>query len=372
VINTNVASLMAQKNLAGAQSKLAASVEKLSSGVRINRARDDAAGLGVSESLTRQINGTNQGIKNLNDGISMVQTAEAAIAAASEMGQRMLTLATQGANAALASDDRKAIQAEMKQLLLAIESISGRTKFSGNALLAYDPRAAAASGGLYSIQVSNEATDTVKLSSNAFLRIGGVVSRAATVATTNDDSFDVEIAPPDSVVGSTAYKVDAGVYIELGTVASVSGVTVTLTEDSLDDIADGDMVVFSGQLTKKLSVTADDLSLAEAVEATGVTDTDTNTAAAAFQMIQRASTAFITAMANQRSLLGAFQNQMDYTVSNTSELSTNLQSARSRVTDTDYAGETANLTKGQILQQAATAMLAQANQMPNVVLTLLK
>ena len=140
VLNTNVASLWASNNLLEAQSKMADSVERLSSGLRINRARDDAAGLGVSNSLTAQINGANQGIRNLNDGISMVQTAEAAITAASDMGQRILTLATQGANSTWSIDERKAIQAEMAKLLDAMDAIGRRTKFSGNALLPEKPR----------------------------------------------------------------------------------------------------------------------------------------------------------------------------------------------------------------------------------------
>jgi len=135
VLNTNVASLRAAGNLLGAQEKLSSSVERLSSGLRINRAQDDAAGLGVANSLTRQINGANQGIRNLNDGISMVQTAEAAIAAAMEMGQRVLMLATQGANGTLGVTERTAIRTEMRQLLTAIDAISNRTKYSGNAIV---------------------------------------------------------------------------------------------------------------------------------------------------------------------------------------------------------------------------------------------
>ena len=135
VLNTNVASLWASKNLLGAQEKMASSVERLSSGLRINRAGDDAAGLGISNALTSQINGANQGIRNLNDGISMVQTAEGAISAAQEMAQRILTLATQGANGTLGTTERTAIQSEMRQLMTAIDGIGGRTKFSGNSLL---------------------------------------------------------------------------------------------------------------------------------------------------------------------------------------------------------------------------------------------
>jgi flagellin len=285
VLNTNTASLWAAKNLLGAQNKLAASVERLSSGLRINRARDDAAGLGVANSLTAQINGANQGMRNLNDAISMVQTAEGAIAAASEMGQRILMLATQGANGTLGNTEKLAIKEEMSQLLSSIDSIAGRTKFSGNALLS---ATASLTSTLYSMQISNDANDKVELKGTAFQLIGTAASGQA-----ND----------------------------LGAKVTALGATPTT---------------------------------------------------ALFQDVQTAANTYVVNLGTQRSLLGAYQNQMEYTLANITELSSNLSSARSRVIDTDYASETAALTRGQILQQAATAMLAQANQMPNVILTLLK
>ena len=209
VLNSNVASLWASKNLQGAQSKMADSVERLSSGLRINRAKDDAAGLGIANALTQQINGANQGVRNLNDGISMIQTAEGAIAAAQEMAQRILTLATQGANGTLGSNDRTAIQNEMKQLLTAINAIGGRTKFSNNSLLSFNPNAAAVSNQI-SLQVSNQTTDTISLSSNAFKNIGGVFGN---VASTGGDAITLagatttmamSSAPPASVTEGTA------------------------------------------------------------------------------------------------------------------------------------------------------------------------
>ena len=135
VLGTNVASLFASKNLQTAQSNMANSVERLSSGLRINRARDDSAGLGVANALTQQINAAQMGIRNLSDGISMVQTTEGAISAAQEMAQRILTLATQGANGTMGTAERSAIKSEMSQLLSAINAIGSRTKFSGNSLL---------------------------------------------------------------------------------------------------------------------------------------------------------------------------------------------------------------------------------------------
>jgi flagellin len=444
VLNSNIASLYASKNLQSAQSKMADSVERLSSGLRINRAKDDAAGLGIANALTQQINGANQGVRNLNDGISMVQTAEGAISAAQEMAQRILTLATQGANGTMGTTDRAAIKSEMSQLLSAINSIGSRTKFSGNSLLNFDPQVAAVSNQV-SLQGSNVTTDVVSLSSNAFKSIGGFSSAAKSVSvttslvqatlgttlngvTTTDlavgmsvtgtniaagtyiigigsgptagqvtlststitaavpngtvltfggvrthatDPTTVTLAtganPPQNLVGSTAYKITGGTYTKIGTVTTVSGNDVTLSSPLVAamTVSYTDSIVFSGQLTKKLSGEANDLSLSESVGST--TNTTDN-----FQMVQRAASAYVTELSTQRSLLGAYQNQIEYTVSNVNELASNLSAARSNVQDTDYASETASLTKGQILQQAATAMLAQANQMPNVILSLLK
>ena len=297
VLNTNAASLYASKNLQAAQSKMADSVERLSSGLRINRAKDDAAGLGIANALTQQINGANQGIRNLNDGISLVQTAEGAIAAAQEMAQRVLTLATQGANGTMGNSDRNAIRSEMRQLMVAVDSIAGRTKYSGISVL---------NATAISLQSSNVTTDVITVSAAALAKIG--------------------VGTPDS---SSGYAVIGGAYTGSSSTA--------------------------GALMTKINVGADD-----ALTATTMNNIATDAAA------------YITALSTQRGLLGAAQNQIEYSVSNVTELSSNLTAARSNVQDTDYASETAALTKGQILQQAATAMLAQANQMPNVILSLLK
>ena len=367
VLNTNAASLYASKNLQNAQSKMATSVERLSSGLRVNRAKDDAAGLGIANALTTQINSANQGIRNLNDGISMVQTAEGAIAAAQEMAQRILTLATQGANGTMGTTDRTTIKSEMVQLLTAIDAIGGRTKFSGNSLLNNDVRATNATK--FSLQSSNQTNDTIALTSNAFANIGGFSSTTATGTQVSTSSKVVALLagsnPSQNLVGTSLYNITGGNYVLLGTVESISGDNVTLVANSLAATTAGDVIVFSGQLTQKLSGTTNDVSLSQTVR-------DTANTTANFQMVQRAADAYLTALSTQRSLLGAFQNQIEFTVSNVTELSANLAAAKSNVVDTDYATETAALTKGQILQQAATAMLAQANQMPNVILSLLK
>jgi len=372
VLNTNAASLYASKNLQSAQNNMAISVERLSSGLRINRARDDAAGLGISQSLTSQINSANQGIRNLNDGISMVQTAEGAIGAATEIAQRILTLATQGANGSAGTDQQTAIRNEMKQLLTAVNSIGNRTKFSGNGLLNSDARASSGSASpptttKFSFQASNSSGDVVNLAAGAFANIGGAYGTAQSAAsgatTLNMSTGNYS----DALIGSTVYtKTSAGAYVTVGTVSAISGSSVTISSAAVAVIST-DALVFSGQLTQKHSTTSDDLSLVEAVYNSTSLSAQTN-----FQMITRAADGYLTALTTQRSLLGAYQNHIEFAVSNVTELSTNLSAARSAIQDTDYASETASLTKGQILQQAATAMLAQANQMPNVILSLLK
>jgi flagellin len=258
---------------------MATSVERLSSGLRINRARDDAAGLAVANALTQQINSADMGIRNLNDGISIAQTAEAAISTASEMAQRILALSIQAQGQTLSDAQRGSIQSEMDNLITAIDNITTRTKFSGTSLLA-----------------------------------------------------------------GTAVVIYSG---------STSTESITVSAGALASISKG-----VGALTLSQHITS---------AATVATRT-----VATFQSIATAATAYITALDSQRALLGGSQNQIEYSVTNLMELSSNLAQARSRIIDTDYASETATLTKGQILQQAATAMLAQANQMPNVILSLLK
>jgi len=269
VLGTNIASIWASKNLQKAQSNMASSVERLSSGLRINRGKDDAAGIAIADSLQQQINGANQGIRNLNDGVSIVQIADGALASATEIAQRLLTLGTQASSGVLSEDQYTNITAEATSLVASLAGIVSRTKFSGTSIFG--------GGSDITITSSNESSDTV--------------------------TIDSEVSLAD----------------------------FTSTEISTD-ITDAD----SG--------------------ATLVDD----------------ATNLLTSLDTQRATLGSLQNQLEYNITNVTDLSANLSAARSRVIDTDYATETSALTKGQILQQAATAMLAQANQMPNVILSLLK
>lgn len=324
VIFTNTASLAAQRNLLGAQNSLTTSVERLSSGLRISRAKDDAAGLGVAENLKKQLNGIKQGIQNINDGISMAQTTEGALAAASEMAQRIVTLATQGANETLSKAQRKSIYSEIAALQTAINDVSNRTTFTGTPLF---------SGSSLSLQVSNMSSDIVTVSSAALAKIG-----IATTATTGSATGET-LLNHITALGTAVNRTDAQSATDLQAVTTAQNTYNTAPNQA----------------------NLDALNTAIGATMTG-----------AFKNAQSSAAAYLDAITSQRGTLGAFQNQLEYTVANLTDFSTNLSAARSRVIDTDYASETANLTKGQILQQAATAMLAQANQMPNVILTLMK
>jgi len=287
VINTNMASISAQRYLSTAQSKLATSFERLSSGMRINRAQDDAAGMGISQALTASVNSTSMAMRNANDAIGILQTAEGALTEISTMLQRFKELATQGANGALSETQLGFLSVEMGGLRNEIIAISDRTNFNGVNLLGTDAE--------LNFQTGAEVDDTIAVET---VNILGNTSKFQQFISLLDPSNDTK-------------------YID----------------------SDG-----FGQL----STTEDFTALTEDIDAA------------------------IDEVATQRASYGSQVNRLGHNLANLSALYENLSSARSRVLDTDYANETAQLTKTQILQQAATAMLSQANAQPNVVLALLK
>jgi flagellin len=379
VLGTNVASLWASKNLQSAQSNMANSVERLSSGLRINRARDDAAGLGIGNALKQQINSANEGIRNLNDGISIVQTAEGAIVQASEMAQRMLSLAVQGTNGTLSQANRTSIKNELVSLMDGINGISTRTKIGSTSLFTVKQSQATATS--ISVFAGKESTDVVSLNNSAFYNIGTSFAVVGAARSTGSTSIALSVSSPSTYSSTTAvYKLSSGTLYALGTVSAtnVAGSSTLIldrTGTADQQLAEGDVIVTDTSeygLLGRSATTVAGRSVLEAVFNANLVSATASTAQTAFQSLTTAVSDYITLLSTQRGLLGAYQNQMEYSVNNVTELSANLTSARSRVIDTDYASETANLTKGQILQQAATAMLAQANQMPNVILSLLK
>ncbi len=270
IINTNLASLNAQRNVSATNSQLTQAVQRLSSGLRVNSAKDDAAGLAIAERMNTQARGMTVAIRNANDGISLAQTAEGALGKVGDMMQRMRELAVQALNATNGAPDRANLDAEYQQLAQEVTRTLTNTRFNGSPILA--------TGGTQVFQV------------------GANVGETITVATGN-------IAANASI----------------GAVTAGSITTVALGNQALTDID-----------------------------------------------------AALNALNNERALYGAVQNRFEAVIANLQVGVENQTAARSRIMDADFAAETAALTRAQILQQAGTAMLAQANQIPNTVLQLLR
>jgi flagellin len=267
ILSTNMASLYAQKNLSTAQASLSESVQRLSSGTRINSAKDDAAGYGIAESVRGTKNIVDQNIRNAKDGISWAQTAEGALDVVGKILQRMLTLTTQAQDETLNTNQQASITTELNALHDEIHNIAERTKFQGG--------------------------------DNATSVFGTVDGSGNLVPGSNEIEVDTGSGTPTIVV--------ATMIESTGNINSIDNIQTLIKENSTN-----------------------------------------------------------------RGSLGASINSLEYAIDNMQTLSNNLADGISRIVDTDYAAETSNLTRTQILQQAATSMLAQANQMPNVILTLLK
>ncbi|MGE6262522.1 flagellin [Aeromonas media] len=332
-INTNTSSLNAQRNLMNTNKSLDTSYTRLASGLRINSAKDDAAGLQISNRLTSQVNGLDQGNRNANDGISVAQTAEGAMDEVTSMLQRMRTLAQQSANGSNSKDDRDALQAEYKQLNTEINRIGTDTTFGGQKLL----------DGNYNgtFQVGADAGQTISFKLDTQFSMSGIASAtkgsatimAASTASSGDDAWTVT----ESGSASTA---------SVASVAS-SGTTVGIPAQSAMS-----------------AVAATPVNWANIDDISGSTG---SSAQLAFANLDK----MIQVVDSKRAELGAVQNRFDSTIRNQSNVSENLSAARSRIRDADFATETANMTKQNILQQAASSILAQANQRPQSALSLL-
>lgn len=475
VINTNIASLNAQRNLTTSQASLSTSLQRLSSGLRINSARDDAAGLAISERLSSQIGGLNQAVRNANDGISLAQTAEGALQQIGANLQRIRDLAVQSANGTNSVSDRAALNNEASQLISEIDRVASASNFNGVNLLdgsfagqtfqvgangtANDQitiasissaRSAAlgvGSNSSYSTTVTGAAltagtaltaggvningtnvgasvSDGVSTTNaagsalakaNAINAVSGSTGVTATVVATSLTNTATSTAGAFSltvngvtVSGSTtttntavsASEVAAAfnaVSAQTGVRATVSGSTYTLTAAdgrniditagtaggsgastattygsiTLNSTSSSGITVGGTQATAAIIGTASGTTAATATAGAGVNSLNLTTAAnsqAALATIDAA----LQSVNNSRASLGAFQNRFSSAVSSLQTTSENLSASRSRIRDADFAQETANLTRGQVLQQAGTAILAQANALPQGVLALLR
>lgn len=406
-INTNVASLNSQRNLSGTQSSLTTSLQRLSSGLRINSAKDDAAGLAISERMNAQLKGLTVASRNANDGISLAQTAEGALVEIGNNLQRIRELSVQSSNATNSQSDRDALNSEVSQLKAEIERVANQTTFNGTKLLDGNFASKAFQIGADSAQtISIDSIVNAKTSSLAGVKFtadqfssGAVETTAATgTVTTSGKVSGITIAITGADGTGSTVSIDAITYAKGDTGTSIANKIVGAINAKADQSGVYASIDSSGKIkyealkggvdfqvsggTDSASATTSGLvdvsalSMSAAGVASGqaaqhVTDIDISSFKGAEQAMEIIDKA-LTQVNSARADLGAVQNRFTSTIANLSTSSENLSAAKGRITDADFASETANLSRAQILQQAGTAMLAQANSLPQQVLSLLK
>lgn len=387
VINTNLASMFAQKSLSGAQGNLATAVQRLSSGLRINSAKDDAAGLSVAQNMQSQILSINMAARNINDATNMLTTADSSLGTIQDILLRMKALVVEGKNDSLSNAQRGNIYTELNELNTEINAVSVKTTFNGNALLTQG--SAITATGIV-VGTSAGVSSTVSASTYSGTAVGAYTfsTSAAGLTVTSGTVTQTLAFNTVSAAGSSSYnfaqfgiKLDvvsqgADTAAQQGAALTGKVITITGSPNALgfqSGSANTDTFTFqtlntqtngSGSDANYTAVTTG-LNLISSATSQSLYNTAFNTSSTNID-------AAINAMNTQRATMGAQMNRLGYTASALMSQATNMSQSRSAIIDTDFAAETAGLTKGQIMQQAATAMLAQANQMPNVILSLLK
>jgi len=415
VINTNVSSLIAQnamKSNSLAQSK---AMQQLSTGLRINSASDDAAGLAIASKMTSQIRGLDQAVRNGNDGISMLQTAEGAMVEMTNMMQRMRELSVQSANDSNTADDRTNLNAEFGQLKTEITRIAANTQWNGMNILNGNDNLGTVSGNNQTVkfQVGSNANQTIDIDFKDFTFTPGATSSTATTAQINfagktagtdaarfkatfgGVAVDITLASAGSANTSAAdvTALAADLQTKMRAYSGLEGVTITSNGETLS-ISEPTGKALSGvgffkadgttaaTMTGMTTAGADDLTISNGTAGNGAAPAGgVFSAALAGSSIATGTTAntatglldtALAAISTERSKIGATVNRLAYAVSNLANVSQNTSESRSRVQDTDYAKTSTELARTQIIAQASTAMLAQANQSQQSVLALLK
>ena len=379
-INTNISSLNAQRNLNASQSSLATSMQRLSSGLRVNSAKDDAAGLAIAERMNTQVRGLNVAARNANDGISMSQTAEGALGKVGDMLQRIRELAVQSSNATNSQSDRDALNAEVTALKDEIGRVAGQTSFNGVKLL----------DGTFAsqqFQVGANAGETITVSSIAdatLAQLGGTTNiTTLSVAASGLTGFATAIAAG----GVTINGVDIGAIASASSasdranqlVAAINAVAPQTNTSASYDAATGkislrnntDASIIIAGTTNSATVAGFANGTTAATATVGIMGLDISSFGNAQTALVQVDNA-LTQINSSRADLGAIQSRFESVISNIQIQSENITAARGRIMDADFAAETANLSRAQILQQAGTAMVAQANQLPQGVLALLR
>ncbi|WP_042428162.1 flagellin N-terminal helical domain-containing protein [Comamonas granuli] len=398
-INTNIASLNAQRNLGLSAGSLAVSMQRLSSGLRVNSAKDDAAGLAISERMNTQVRGLTVASRNANDGISLAQTAEGALGKVGDMLQRMRELAVQAGNATNSKSDREALQAEVNQLRDEIDRVAKQSSFNGTRILD-----GTFSGAVF--QIGANSGDTITVGALTDTTAKGLASIA--FGTSSITSIGASnITGLNATTSSLQITVD-GVTTDLGTLAKAhsaserlgqvieainrksvdTGITAFLSGDAVKGFsvdfrsskvdASGNAITSADIVFSGFAVTTTGFADASVIVAaatgpavTGIDTINISTQAEAWVALRKIDNA-IDQVNSARASLGALQSRFESSVSNIDIMVENLAASRGRIIDADFAKETANLSRTQILQQAGTAMVAQANQLPQQVLQLLQ
>lgn len=393
-VNTNVASLNTQRNLSNSSNALSTSLQRLSTGSRINSAKDDAAGLQIANRLTSQINGMGVAVKNSNDGISMAQTAEGALEQSTSILQRMRDLSLQSANGSNSAEERKALNSEVNELKKELDRIANTTSFGGKKLLD-------GSFKTTTFQVGSAANETISVKldemstkslASEFSTGSIAVADFPAASPTASGVIAVQVQMVGGAVKTYSAKFEAGATVEqqgqaLATIINDAniGIGVYANDDGSFDVATklnsgtsaGEVAVFRfasaqnlGDATTAAATAGTNITLAPSA-ANKVEDIDLSTVLGAQTAVITIDQA-IQKIDAQRADLGAVQNRFENTISNLQNIAENVSAARGRIKDTDFAAETAALSKNQIMQQAGTAILAQANQLPQAVLSLLQ
>ncbi|WP_066706780.1 flagellin N-terminal helical domain-containing protein [Curvibacter delicatus] len=393
-INTNIPSLNAQRNLQASASSLATSMQRLSSGMRVNSAKDDAAGLAIAERMSVQSKGLNVAARNANDGISLAQTAEGALGKVGDMLQRMRELAVQSANGTNSSADRTALQAEVKQLADEIDRVGKTTTFNNQKILD-----GSFAGAVF--QVGANSGDNITVGSLTNAKASGLADIDYASNTANAGISASSITTLTAIAtGTLSISVSGGSSYQLGAIAAATtgderlgqvveainaktadtGVTAYLTKNSsgtfdvelysstLDTSGAAASVSLVGFTATTTGVSASTLA---ATTATGIDTLSVSTQGNAWLSLKKLDSA-IDQVNSARAKLGAVQSRFESAVGNIGIMVENTNASRGRIMDADFATETSNLSRTQILQQAGTAMVAQANQLPQGVLALLR
>ena len=371
VINTNVNALLTQSALKKNEQEMTIALERLSSGKRINSAKDDAAGMAIAQRMTSQIRGLDQAVRNAGDGISMVQTADGAVVEISNMLQRMRELAIQALNGSNTNTDISFLNKEFSQLQAEIERVADNTEWNGMSILNGDAGTTAGTGDTVTFHAGANAGQTVTASFGDFETFFDTNTVAAADVDDSADTFTITghgYHTSDSVIYANGGGADMG-GLENGTtyfVIKVDADTFKLAA-SEDDANEGTEITLTDTGNDAQTITRVGVYGGN-IDSTTIAIDSTASAAEALAALDTA----VTGIDEQRAVYGAVMNRLQYTMDNLRNVSMNQQHSRSRIQDADYAKETSELARTQIIQQAATAMLSQANTLQQTVLQLLQ